>query len=193
MIQTAENVAADGGFSREQIDEVTLLRHEQYETALADDRAFQRRYMVAVDVPGRKGGVDTIDSDQGVHETTAEGLASLKPTLDDGVTTAGSQTHPADGSAGVLVTSESRARELGRDGGAVRVLASSTSRVGKAQMPKAPVPAARSALESAGISIKDIDVITTHTPFAVNDLWFSREMGVEIGQMNPFGLSLIHI
>jgi len=192
MIQTAENVAADGGFTREQIDDVTLLRHEQYKTALADDRAFQRRYMVAVDVPGRKGSVDTVDSDQGVHETTAEGLAKLKPTIDDGVTTAGSQTHPADGSAGVLVTSESRARELGRDGGAVRVLASGTSRVGKAQMPKAPVPAARSALESAGISIKDIDVITTHTPFAVNDLWFSREMGVEIGQMNPFGCSLVY-
>ncbi len=192
MVQTAENVAADGRFTREQGDEVTLLRHQQYAAALADERAFQRRYMVAVDVPGRRGTVDVVDADQGVHETTAEGLAKLEPTLEGGVTTAASQTHPADGSAGVLVTSQARARELGRDGVAVRVLASGTARVGKAQMPKAPVPAARSALESAELSIGDVDVITTHTPFAVNDLWFSREMGVEIDQLNPFGCSLVY-
>jgi len=192
MIQTAENVAAEGGFTREQIDEVTLLRHEQYAAALAEDRAFQKRYMVPVEVPGRRGTVDVIDADQGVHETSAEGLAKLEPTIEGGVTTAGSQTHPADGSAGVLVTSEPRARELGRDGAAVRVLASGTSRVGKSQMPKAPVPAAANALDSAGLSIDEIDVITTHTPFAVNDLWFSREMGVEIGQLNPFGCSLVY-
>ncbi len=192
MIQTAENVAADGGFTREQIDEVTLLRHEQYSAALAEDRAFQKRYMVTVEVPGRRGKVDVVDADQGVHETTAEGLAKLEPTIEGGVTTAGSQTHPADGSAGVLVTSERRARELGRDGVAVRVLASGTARVGKAQMPKAPVPAAQSALASAGVTIDDVDVITTHSPFAVNDLWFSREMGVEIGQLNPFGCSLVY-
>ncbi|MGI9556833.1 MAG: thiolase family protein [Solirubrobacterales bacterium] len=192
MIQTAENVAAEGGFAREQIDEVTLLRHEQYAAALADDRAFQRRYMVPVEIPGRKGKVEIVDSDQGVHETTAAGLAALEPTLEGGTTTAGSQTHPADGSAGVLVTSEARAREIGRDGAAVRILGSGTSRVGKALMPKAPVPAARRALEAAGVAIDDVDVITTHTPFAVNDLWFSREMGVEIGQLNPFGCSLVY-
>jgi len=192
MIQTAENVAAEGGFTREQVDEVTLLRHEQYSAALADDRAFQRRYMVAVDVPGPRGKVDVVDSDQGVHETTADGLAALEPTLERGTTTAGSQTHPADGSAGVLVTSEARAQEMGRDGVAVRILSSGTARVGKALMPKAPVPAARSALDAAAVSIDDIDVITTHSPFAVNDLWFSREMGVEIGQLNPFGCSLVY-
>ncbi len=59
-------------------------------------------------------------------------------------------------------------------------------------MPKAPVPAAQSALASAGVTIDDVDVITTHSPFAVNDLWFSREMGVEIGQLNPFGCSLVY-
>jgi acetyl-CoA acetyltransferase family protein len=192
MVRTAEKVAAEGGFSREQADEVTLLRHEQYAAALADNRAFQRRYFVPVEVPAGGKGTTTIEADSGVHETTAEGLGALQPTLDGGVITAGSQTHPADGAAGVLVTNEARARELGRDGGVARVLASGSARVGKALMPKAPVPAARRALADAGLDFTDIDLVTTHNPFAINDLWLSRETGLNIERMNPYGCSLVY-
>lgn len=58
-------------------------------------------------------------------------------------------------------------------------------------MPKAPVPAAQAALAAAGVSIRDVDLIKTHNPFAVNDLWFARETGVPLESMNGYGCSLI--
>ena len=59
-------------------------------------------------------------------------------------------------------------------------------------MPKAPVPAARAALADAGIDISDVAVIKTHNPFAVNDVWFARELGVDANELNPFGSSLVY-
>lgn len=192
MVRTAENVAAEAGFDRAQVDEVTLLRHAQYADALAEDRAFQRRYMVPVELPSRRGKAEIVDRDAGVHPTTAEGLGALEPTVEDGITTAGSQTHPADGAAGVLVMDERRARELGRDGAIARVLASGFARVGKAMMPQATVPAARAAIEDAGLGFDQFDAVTTHNPFAVNDLWLSRETGLPLEGMNRFGCSLVY-
>jgi acetyl-CoA acetyltransferase len=58
-------------------------------------------------------------------------------------------------------------------------------------MPEAPVPAARRALDEAGLSIDQIDAIKTHNPFAVNDLFFSRQTGVPIERMNNYGCSLV--
>ena len=191
MTRTAEKVAAEAGFTREEIDRVTLLRYEQYERALEDDRAFQRRYMVPVEIPRRKGDPLVVDADAGIHATTKEGLARLEPVEPGGVVTFGSQTHPADGAAGALVVDEGRARELGQ-GGVARILASGFARVEKARMPKATVPAARAALGDAGLDVGDLDVVMTHNPFAVNDLWFSREMGVAVEDMNPFGCSLVY-
>jgi len=191
MIQTAEAVAAEAGFTREEIDAVTLLRYEQYDRSLEDDRAFQRRYMVPVELPGRKGATEVVDADGGVFPTTKEGLEALRPVEAGGVITYGSQTHPADGAAGVLVTTEDRARELGGGDGVVRILATGVARVGKAEMPKAPVPAARAALADAGLTFDDLDAITTHNPFTVNDLWFARETGVAVEDMNAYGSSLV--
>ena len=191
MIRTAENVAAEAGITREESDRVTLLRYEQYAQALEDDRAFQRRYMVPVEIPRRKGDPVVVDTDAGVHATSKEALARLEPVEPGGVVTFGSQTHPADGAAGALVADEAGARELG-DGGVARILASGFARVEKARMPKATVPAARAALGAAGIDVGELDVVMTHNPFAVNDLWFSREMGVAVEDMNPFGCSLVY-
>jgi len=100
MLDTAEAVAAEGGVTREECDEVALLRYEQYTSALDDGRAFQRRYMVPVEVPRRKGDPLLVEEDHGVHPTTAEGLAKLSPVDPEGVVTFGTQTHPADGAAG---------------------------------------------------------------------------------------------
>ncbi len=192
MIRTAENVAAEGGIGREEVDQVTLLRHEQYGRSLEDDRAFQRRYMVPVEIPARRGDPTVVEADEGIHPTTKEGLAALKPVEPDGVVTFGSQTHPADGAAGVLVTSEERARALGDGDGVVRVLASGVARAERAQMPKAPVPAAERALSDAGLGFGDLDAVTTHNPFAVNDIWFSRRTGVAVEDMNLYGCSLVY-
>ncbi len=110
----------------------------------------------------------------------------------EGVVSFGTQTHPADGCAGAVVTTVERARELSRGAGVARILGTGQARVEKAYMPKAPVPAAQAALAGAGIGIEAVDVVTTHNPFAVNDLWFSRQTGYPVERMNPYGCSLVY-
>lgn len=191
MIGTAEQVAAQEGITRQECDAVTLLRYEQYQAALAEDREFQRGWMVPVELPRRRGDPVVVDADVGVFPTTAEGLAKLAPLDPHGVVTYGSQTHPADGTAGLVVTSEGRARELGR-GGVVRLLGSGMARVGKAEMAKAPVPAARAALHAAGLGFTDLHAVVTHNPFAVNDIYFTRQTGYPLERMNTYGCSLVY-
>lgn len=191
MIETAERVAADAQITRAEIDEITLLRHEQYRRALAHDREFQRSYMVEAEVPQRKGMPLRVDADSGVHPTTAQALAALDPVVPGGVVTYGAQTHPADGCAGILVAGGERCRQLSTEG-VVRIVATGFARVEKAEMPKAPVPAAQAALADAEMTINDVDAVTTHNPFAVNDIYFSRETGFPIERMNEFGSSLVY-
>lgn len=192
MVATAERVAAGAGLTRESLDEVTLLRYQQYQAALADDRAFQRGYMIPVTLPSRRGEPVVIDSDVGVHPTSAEGLAKLTSVEAGGVVTYGTQTHPADGAAGLVVTTAARARELAGGEGIARILGTGAARVSRGEMPKAPVPAAMVALARAGLGVGDVDAIATHNPFAVNDLWFSRQTGIALERMNAYGCSLIY-
>lgn len=191
MLQTAERVAAEAGFAKRQLDELTAHRYEQYERALADDRAFQRSWMVPITVGNGRRAVE-VDADHGVRPVTAEGLAGLEPVIAGGVVSYGSQTHPADGTAGAVVTTERQARELAVDGPLAKVLASGFARVGAGTMPKAPVPAARAALADAGLELDDVDIVKSHNPFVVNDLWFARETGIDPAEMNPYGCSLIY-
>jgi len=191
MIQTAEAVAAEEKISRQEIDDVTALRYEQYARSLADDRAFQRRYMVPVELPAKRGDKTTLDADVGIHATSRAALADLQPVERGGVITYGSQTHPADGAAGALVASAERARSLGVEGVA-RILAFGKTRVEKARMPKAPLPAARAALAAAGLGFENLDAVTTHNPFAVNDVYFSRAAGIPHEKINAFGSSLVY-
>ena len=146
MLATAENCAAKWGLSRERQDEVTLRRYAQYDDALADGRAFHRRFMdLPFEVPDAKFRkiAGTVEGDTGIHPTTAAGLAALKPAREGGSVTFGGQTHPADGNAGIVVASRERARELSRNPGIeVRILGFGMARVEPAFMPAAPVPAA---------------------------------------------------
>ncbi len=191
MIDTAEGVAQEGGFSREELDALTLLRYEQYARALADDRAFQRRYMQPVVIQKGKQRIE-VDSDQGVHPTRAEDLAALKPVHEGARHTPGAQTHPADGTAGALVMSLDAARAQAGDGGVVRLLAGAVARVEKARMPKAATVAAQQALHEAGLTMDDVHAVATHNPFAVNDLWLARQTGCPLDRMNAFGCSLVY-
>jgi acetyl-CoA acetyltransferase family protein len=193
MIETAERVAKEGGFTRVQQDAVALLRDEQYRASLADDRAFQKRFMVPVTLRRGKKELGKVETDEGIYPTTKEGLAKLEPVLTGGTVTVGAQTHPADGNAGMIVCTERRAKELSRDPAVrVRVLAWGEARVEKGAMPKAVVPAARAALTRANVAIGECNVIKTHNPFAVNDLWFAKETGVALEEMNAFGCPLVY-
>jgi acetyl-CoA acetyltransferase len=136
--------------------------------------------------------IGTLAADEGVFNVTAEGLAKLTPVKPNGTVTFGGQTHPADGNASMIVTTKERAAELSQDKSiTVQLLGFGQARVEKGHMPMAPVPAARSALEAAGLSIGDIDAVKTHNPFAVNDIVFARDTGFPVDKMNNYGSSLI--
>jgi acetyl-CoA acetyltransferase len=189
MAATAEYVAVDGGFSRTAVDEMTMLRYEQYQRALANDRQFQRRYLQPILLKGRKGVVREINADEGVHPYSLGSLAALSSGKAGGVVTFGNQTHPADGCAGAIVCSEERARAAG--GALIRLVSVGFARAEPARMPKAATLAAQLALADAGLQWKDIKAVTSHNPFAVNDLWFCQQTGYDAQKMNMYGSSLI--
>jgi acetyl-CoA acetyltransferase family protein len=195
MVQTAENVARKAGIDRTAQDEVALLRYEQYGAARKDNGAFLKRFMiwpVEVKDPSGRKVIKAVEGDEGVYPTTAEGLAKLRPVIEGGTVTFGTQTYPADGNAGVIVTTNEKAAELSRPPHpTVRIVSFGQGRSEKGFMPMANLPASRQALERAGITIKDIKAIKTHNPFAVNDVYFAREMGIGVSDMNRFGSSLV--
>ena len=195
MLQTAENVARKYGISTEEQHDVVLRRYEQYAMALADDRAFQKRYMelpFPVPKPDFRGVALEIDGDEGIYETSRASVAKLEPVFADGSVTFAGQTHPADGTVGMVVTGRDRARELSCDR-SIRISLEGfgSARAALAFMPEAIVPASRKALEVTGIGIADLTAIKSHNPFAVNDILFSRETGADLDNMNNYGCSLI--
>ncbi|QXT39582.1 thiolase family protein [Gymnodinialimonas ceratoperidinii] len=193
MLQTGENVAAREGITTEEQHDLVAVRRGQYDDALADDRAFQRRYMPALDVPDARfrKTVARLETDEGVEPLDTEKLAKLKPVLRDGTITFAGQTHPADGNAGMVVVADrARAQEINA-GPVVEILSVGQAREEKGFMPAAPIKAARSALECAGIGIEAVDAIKSHNPFAVNDIAFARAYGIDWRKMNNYGSSLI--
>ncbi len=195
MINTAENVAAKNKISTEEQHQVVLRRTEQYRAALADERAFQKRYMVdpmEIMTPNFKKVIGTMEGDEGITLSTEEGLSRLRPVLKDGTVTFGGQTHPADGNAAIILATPEKAREMSADKSIrVRILGFGSARADKGFMPEATVPAARRALQQAGLSITDMDAVNSHNPFALNDIFFSRETGFDVNKMNNYGSSLI--
>jgi acetyl-CoA acetyltransferase len=195
MLDTAENVARAHAFATAAQHEIVLRREEQYRMALADDSVFLKRFMtLPFEVPAAnfRKTVGRLAGDEGINFSTAEGLASLKPVQSAGSVTFGGQTHPADGNAAIIVATPGRAAELSAQPKiAVRLLGFGQARAPLARMPESTVPAARSALQRAGLAIAQIDAIKTHNPFAVNDLLFAREMGVDSARVNNYGCSLV--
>jgi acetyl-CoA acetyltransferase family protein len=195
MVQTAENVAKKAGIDRAAQDEVALMRYQQYQDALKDDSAFLKRFMpLPLEIKDRSGRkvIKTVQGDEGVFPTTAEGLAKLKPAMEGGSVTFGTQTYPADGNCGVVVTTKEKAAELSSDSSiTIRFISCGQGRAEKGFMPRANVPASHQALERAGLSIRDMKAIKTHNPFAVNDLFFAMKMEIDVSRMNRYGSSLV--
>ncbi|MEE4155242.1 MAG: thiolase family protein [Erythrobacter sp.] len=195
MVETAENVAREWNITREEQDDLTLARYAQYADALANDAAFHRRFMpYPFEVPDPRFGriAGSIEGDQGVQPVNEAKLRSLKPVREGGTVTFAGQTHPADGNAGLIVANVEKAEAL-RPGAdhRIAILGFGQARVEPAFMPKAPVPASKAALRSAGLSIDQIDAVKSHNPFAVNDIVFARETGFPLERMNNYGCSLV--
>ena len=192
MIQTAENVSKSAGITREQCDALTVRRYQQYRQALEDDRAFQKRYMFPVEIKISRKQTSLVDADEGVTESTAEGLAKLRPVIPDGVHTFGSQTHPADGHCALTLTTRDKAMELSEDPKRIIwVVSYGYARAEKAHMAMAVTPAAQMALEGAELKTGDLKVIKTHNPIAAKDLYQAQTLGLDAEQMNQYGCSLI--
>ncbi len=194
MVQTAENVAAEIGITKEECDVLVLRRWQQFEEARANDRAFQKRYMFAPELTVTRKKTKLLEEDEGFTPSTAEGLAKLKPVVPGGCLSFGAQTFPADGNCGIIVTTRDRAKELATDPKVeIQIVSYGFARVKPMFMPAAPIPAAEMALANAGIKLSEVKAVKTHNPFAVNDVAFGKKTGYDImKKMNNYGSSLIY-
>jgi acetyl-CoA acetyltransferase family protein len=186
-------VAKEHGITREESDALVLSRYNKYTDSTADDRKFQKRYMLPVEARLSRKKTILVEEDEGIIPCTAEGLAKLKTVLSDSILTAASQTHAADGNAGMIVTTKEKADELSADKAVtIQILSYGFARAKKAHMPEAPVPASKQALERAGIAVSDLEAVKTHNPFSVNDIVMRKEMGIDDKIFNNYGCSLIY-
>jgi acetyl-CoA C-acetyltransferase len=181
MGDTAENVAESQGVSREEMDEYAALSQQRATESL--ENGFWEREITPVDTPN-----GTVGKDDGIRPgTTAEGLANLKPVFrPDGKVTAGNACPLNDGTAAVVVMSDTRAAELGVTPLA-RVVASGVSGLNPEIMGLGPVEASRQALKRAGMSIDDIDLVELNEAFAAQVIPSARQLGIEWDKLNVHG------
>ena len=179
---TAENVADKYGITREEQDEYAQLSQER--AVAAQEAGVFAREIVAVTLPD--GTV--VDTDDGPRaDSTVERLASLKPAFrEDGTVTAGNACPLNDGAAAALLMSADKAAELGLKPRA-RIITAATAGNEPEYMGVAPIGAINKALDRAGLTIDDIDVIELNEAFAAQVLPIAREVGFSIDKLNPHG------
>ena len=189
---TAENVAARYGIGRRMQDELAIESQMRAARAIAEGRF--RSQVVAAEVPGRKGPV-RFEVDEHVRaEVSAEQLAKMKPVFKkDGTVTAGNASGINDGAAAIVLASGQKVKALGLRPLA-RLVAYGHAGVDPAQMGIGPVPATRSALTRAGLSVRDLDVIESNEAFAAQACAVARELDFDPAKVNPngSGISLGH-
>jgi 3-oxoadipyl-CoA thiolase len=186
MGETAENVADRYGVSREDQDAFALESHTRA-VAAAEAGRFDDE-IVTVEVPQPKGDPVAVHADEGPRrDSTLERLASLGAIFRvGGSVTAGNSSQINDGAACLVLATEERARELGREPLA-RIVASGSAGVDPGYMGIGPVPATRRALERAGLRPEDIDLVELNEAFASQVLASMRELGFEHEQLNVNG------
>jgi len=186
MGETAENVAERYGVSREDQDAFALESHRRA-VAAAEAGRFDDE-IVTVEVPQPKGPPITVHADEGPRsDTNAERLAGLRPVFREGGTvTAGNSSQINDGAACLVLASEQRAGELGCEPLA-RIVSSGVAGVEPGYMGVGPVPAVRKALERAGLTIEDIELVELNEAFAAQVLASARELGIPHEKLNVNG------
>lgn len=189
MICCAGNAARKYKLDRKEVDELSLCRHEQYFKAQAS--GFLAKVLVpfeVLDVQGRVRGV--VDADTGVARHTLRGLRAMREL--DTCITSGTQTHPSDGMACMLVTTREKARELSRKPEIdIQFVCKTEVRTSPSLMPEAPAMAVKDLLRRTGLTMKDISVVKSHNPFAINDAVFAKEFKYDWREMNRTGSSLV--
>jgi acetyl-CoA C-acetyltransferase len=182
MGQTAENVASRLGITRQQQDEFGVRSQNLAEKAIAN--GFWQREIVPVTLPD--GTV--VDKDDGPRPgTTLEKVATLQPAFrPDGTVTAANCCPLNDGAAAVIVMSDTKAAELGLTPLA-RIVSSGVSALSPEIMGLGPVDASRQALDRAGMTIDDIDLVELNEAFAAQVIPSYTQIGADIDKLNVNG------
>jgi 3-oxoadipyl-CoA thiolase len=184
--ETAEVVAGEFGVTREAQDAFAAESQKRTEAAVAAGRFDDE--IVPVEIPQRKGDPVIVDVDEHPRPgTTAEALARLRPVFkQDGTVTAGNSSGINDGAAALLVTSAERGRELGLEPIA-RVVAGAVAGVEPHRMGIGPVPATRKALERAGWTADEVDLVELNEAFAAQAIPCVDELGLDPERVNVNG------
>ena len=190
---TAENVAARYDITREQQD--AYSEQSQQRAAAAIEAGYFKEQIVAVELQTRKG-TTLFDTDEHVKgDTTVETLGKMKPAFkkEEGTVTAGNASGLNDGAAAVVMASAEKAKELGLKPLA-RLVSYGHAGVEPEYMGIGPVPASKTALAKAGLTVADLDVIESNEAFAAQACAVSKEMGFPNEKTNPngSGISLGH-
>jgi acetyl-CoA C-acetyltransferase len=182
---TAENVAARYGITREQQDRFAV--ESQRRAANAISNGYFKEQIVPVEIKSRKGTA-VFDTDEHVRaDATLEAVAKLKPVFkSDGTVTAGNASGINDAAAAVVLMEAGAASRRGLKPLA-RLVAYGHAGVDPKYMGMGPVPAVKRALERAGLSIDDIDVIESNEAFAAQACAVSKELGLDAQKVNPNG------
>ena len=186
--ETAENVAERYGIPREDQDRFALGSHQRALAARADGRFAEE--IAAISTPAARRGADeqTLDEDEGPREDTSlEKLAALRPVFrEGGSVTAGNSSTLNDGAACLVLTTEEKARKLGREPLA-RIVSFGVAGVDPAYMGIGPVRAVPRALEAAGLELEQIDLIELNEAFASQVLACMNELGIDPDRLNVNG------
>jgi len=192
MAQTAEKVAAGRSISREEQDAYALRSHQLGAAAVAEGRFADEIEPYVFET--RKGQV-VVDTDDHIRpDTTAEGLAKLRPAFGkDGTVTAGNASGIVDGAAAVVVMTADRAAADGLDVFA-RIRSWASVGVDPTEMGIGPVPAIRACLERAGVALGDVDLFEINEAFAAQYLGCEKDLGLDRDRCNVNGgaISLGH-
>jgi acetyl-CoA C-acetyltransferase len=182
MGQTAENLALLEDVSRQEMDEFAVRSQNLAEEAL--DSGFWEREITPVTTPD---GTVVSRDDSPRAGTTLEGISGLKPVFrPDGRVTAGNACPLNDGAAAVIVMSDTKARELGLTPLA-RIVSTAVSGLSPEIMGYGPVPASELALQRAGMSIGDIDLVEINEAFAAQVIPSYRDLGIDLDRLNVHG------
>jgi 3-oxoadipyl-CoA thiolase len=196
MGETAENIYDETGISREEQDAFALESQRRAASAIEEGRF--KNEIVPVHIPQRKGDPLVVDTDEhpriklnedGTVEliTSAEKLAKLRPAFrSEGTVTAGTSSGINDGAAAVLIMSEEKSVELGLKPFA-RWVTSAVAGVDPRTMGYGPIPATRKALERAGLSVDDLDLIELNEAFAIQAIACIKELGLDQAKTNVNG------
>ncbi|HJT37181.1 MAG TPA: steroid 3-ketoacyl-CoA thiolase [Actinomycetota bacterium] len=184
QFEGAERIASKRGITRDDVDAFGLASQQKAAKAWADGR-FDREVM-PIEAPNADGQLVTVEKDQGLRDTTIEGLAKLKPVIEGGIHTAGNSSQISDGAAAVLWMSAAKAKELGLKP-RTRIRAQVVVGTDPYYLLDGPVDATRAILKKSGMTLKDIDLIEVNEAFASVVLSFQRVHDADLDKINVNG------